>query len=152
VLNARQNRAEAEIVAQAGQGGRVTVATNMAGRGTDIKLAPGIAAIGGLYVIASEHHDARRVDRQLFGRCGRQGDPCDCEAIVSLDDELVRVVFGKFLDRIRPVSGQVPLWMGRCLFGWAQRTIHKRHSTIRRRLLRSDESLQDLLAFSGRGE
>jgi preprotein translocase subunit SecA len=152
VLNARQNRAEAEIVAQAGQPRRVTVATNMAGRGTDIKLAQGVAEAGGLWVIASERHDARRIDRQLFGRCGRQGDPGECEAIVSLDDELVRGVFGRHLERIRPAGGQVPRWLGWVLFGWAQRTTQMRHGSIRRRLLHSDESLEDLLAFSGRGE
>lgn len=152
VLNARQNQAEAEIIAQAGQPHRVTVATNMAGRGTDIKLAEGMAEAGGLWVIASERHDARRIDRQLFGRCGRQGDPGECQAIVSLDDDLIRGVFGKLLNRIRPAGGKVPHWLGRALFGWAQRTMQRRHSEIRRRLLHSDDNLQDLLAFSGRGE
>jgi len=152
VLNARQNQAEAEIVAHAGEARRVTVATNMAGRGTDIKLAEGVADAGGLCVIASERHDARRIDRQLFGRCGRQGDPGECQAIVSLDDDLVRGVFGKILDRIRPADGKVPLWLGRVLFGFAQRAMQRRHGEIRRRLLHSDDSLQDLLAFSGRGE
>jgi preprotein translocase subunit SecA len=152
ILNARQNRAEAEIIAQAGQPRRVTVATNMAGRGTDIKLAEGVAEAGGLWVIASERHDARRIDRQLFGRCGRQGDPGECQAIVSFDDDLVRGVFGRLLDRIRAADGKVPLWLGRALFGWAQRTMQRRQSAIRRRLLYSDDNLQDLLAFSGRGE
>ena len=101
VLNARQNRTEAEIVAQAGQPGRVTVATNMAGRGTDIRLAPGVGEAGGLFVIASERHEAGRIDRQLFGRSGRQGDPGEGQAMVSLDDELVRSVFGRLLDRLR---------------------------------------------------
>jgi preprotein translocase subunit SecA len=150
VLNARQNRTEAEIVAQAGQPGRVTVATNMAGRGTDIKLAPGVGEAGGLFVIASERHEAGRIDRQLFGRSGRQGDPGEGQAMVSLDDELVRSVFGSLLDRLR--SGHLPGWLGRMLFSWAQRTTERRHSAIRKRLLHSDESLQDLLAFSGRGE
>ncbi len=150
VLNARQNRTEAEIVAQAGQPGRVTVATNMAGRGTDIGLAPGVAEAGGLFVIASERHEAGRIDRQLFGRSGRQGDPGEGQAMVSLDDELVRSVFGSLLDRLR--SGHLPGWLGRMLFSWAQRTTERRHSAIRKRLLHSDESLQDLLAFSGRGE
>jgi preprotein translocase subunit SecA len=150
VLNARQNRTEAEIVAQAGQPGRVTVATNMAGRGTDIGLAPGVAEAGGLFVIASERHEAGRIDRQLFGRSGRQGDPGEGQAMVSLDDELVRSVFGNLLDRLR--SGHLPGWLGRMLFNWAQRTTERRHSAIRKRLLHSDESLQDLLAFSGRGE
>ena len=150
VLNARQNRTEAEIVAQAGQPGRVTVATNMAGRGTDIRLAPGVGEAGGLFVIASERHEAGRIDRQLFGRSGRQGDPGEGQAVVSLDDELIRSVFGSLLDRLR--SGHLPGWLGRMLFSWAQRTTERRHSAIRKRLLHSDESLQDLLAFSGRGE
>jgi len=150
VLNARQNRTEAEIVAQAGQPGRVTVATNMAGRGTDIRLAPGVGEAGGLFVIASERHEAGRIDRQLFGRSGRQGDPGEGQAMVSLDDELVRSVFGSLLDRLR--STHLPGWLGRMLFNWAQRTTERRHSAVRKRLLHSDESLQDLLAFSGRGE
>lgn len=150
VLNARQNRTEADIVAQAGQPGRVTVATNMAGRGTDIGLAPGVAEAGGLFVIASERHEAGRIDRQLFGRSGRQGDPGEGQAMVSLDDELVRSVFGSLLDRLG--SGHLPRWLGRLLFSWAQRTTERRHSAIRKRLLHSDESLQDMLAFSGRGE
>lgn len=150
VLNARQNRTEAEIVAQAGQPGRVTVATNMAGRGTDIRLAPGVGEAGGLFVIASERHEAGRIDRQLFGRSGRQGDPGEGQAVVSLDDELIRSVFGSLLDRLR--NWHLPGWLGRMLFSWAQRTTERRHSAIRKRLLHSDESLQDLLAFSGRGE
>jgi preprotein translocase subunit SecA len=152
VLNARQNRTEAEIVAKAGQPSRVTVATNMAGRGTDIRLAPGVAEVGGLFVIASERHEAGRIDRQLFGRGGRQGDPGECQAMVSLDDELVRSVFGGLLDRLRRVSGRVAGWLGPLLFSWAQRTTERRYSAVRKRLLRSDESLQDMLAFSGRGE
>src|SRR5258706_1658551 len=150
VLNARQNRTEAEIVAQAGQPRRVTRATNMAGRGTDIRLAPGVGEAGGLFVIASELHEAGRIDRQLFGRSGRQGEPGEGQAMVSLDDELVRSVFGSLLDRLR--SGHLPGWLGRMLFSWAQRTTERRHSAIRKRMLHSDESLQDLLAFSGRGE
>ncbi|AMN41145.1 preprotein translocase subunit SecA [Rhodoplanes sp. Z2-YC6860] len=152
VLNARQNRAEAEIVAQAGQPGRVTVATNMAGRGTDIKLAPGVAEAGGLFVIASERHEAGRIDRQLFGRSGRQGDPGEGQAIVSLHDELVRSVFGWLLDRLLARNAHLPDWLVRTIFGWAQRITEHRHGGIRKRLLRSDDSLQDLLAFSGRGE
>jgi preprotein translocase subunit SecA len=90
VLNARQDESEAESVAQAGQCGRITVATNMAGRGTDIKLAPEVEQSGGLHVILTEFHESARVDRQLFGRCARQGDPGTTEAIVSVDDELFR--------------------------------------------------------------
>jgi len=152
VLNARQNRAEAEIVAQAGQPGRVTVATNMAGRGTDIRLAPGVAEAGGLFVIASERHEAGRIDRQLFGRSGRQGDPGEGQAMVSLDDELLRSVFGWLLDRLSGRRSRFPDRLVRMLFSWAQRTTERRHGGVRKRLLYSDDSLQDLLAFSGRGE
>lgn len=90
VLNARQDASEAEIIKQAGQYMQITVATNMAGRGTDIKLPAEMVGIGGLHVIATECHEARRIDRQLFGRCGRQGDNGSFELIVSLEDELVK--------------------------------------------------------------
>ncbi|MCZ6475172.1 MAG: prepilin peptidase, partial [Gammaproteobacteria bacterium] len=83
VLNARHDLEEAKIIANAGWAGRITVATNMAGRGTDIKIAPGVAALGGLHVIATERNEAKRIDRQLFGRCGRQGDPGSFEEILS---------------------------------------------------------------------
>ena len=88
VLNARQDKGEADIVAEAGQPGRITVATNMAGRGTDIKLATEVEASGGLHVILTEFHESARVDRQLFGRCARQGDPGTTEAIISVEDDL----------------------------------------------------------------
>jgi preprotein translocase subunit SecA len=88
VLNARQDQEEALIIREAGEPGRITVATNMAGRGTDICLAAGVAERGGLHVIATERHEARRIDRQLFGRCGRQGDPGSYESFVSLEDAL----------------------------------------------------------------
>jgi preprotein translocase subunit SecA len=88
VLNARQDEGEAESVAHAGQCGRITVATNMAGRGTDIKLAPEVEQSGGLHVILTEFHESARVDRQLFGRCARQGDPGTTEAVISVADEL----------------------------------------------------------------
>jgi preprotein translocase subunit SecA len=97
VLNARQDKEEAEIIALAGQRGRITVATNMAGRGTDIRLGPGVAEVGGLHVIATERHEARRIDRQLFGRCGRQGDLGTSEATVSLEDDLITVYIGRAL-------------------------------------------------------
>src|SRR5205823_6777622 len=89
ILNAHEIAAEAEIVARAGQPGKVTVATNMAGRGTDIKLGPGVAEAGGLQVIGTERHEAERIDRQLVGRAGRQGDPGRAEFMVSLEDQLL---------------------------------------------------------------
>src|SRR5439155_24541613 len=89
VLNARQDANEAQIVSLAGQEGKVTVATNMAGRGTDIKLGPGVAAKGGLHVIGTERHEAERIDRQLAGRAGRQGDPGSAQFFLSLEDNLL---------------------------------------------------------------
>ncbi len=83
ILNAKNHEIEAQIVAQAGQKGRVTVATNMAGRGTDIKLGDGVAELGGLHVIGTERHEARRIDRQLSGRCARQGDPGVAQFFIS---------------------------------------------------------------------
>ncbi len=91
VLSARRHEQEAEIIAQAGQTGRVTVVTNMAGRGVDIVLGEGVAELGGLHVIAIEHHDSRRIDDQLFGRAGRRGDPGSGQCFVSLDDDLFRI-------------------------------------------------------------
>ena len=93
VLNARQDANEAAIVAEAGRRGRITVATNMAGRGTDIGLGPGVTENGGLHVIATQRAEARRIDRQLFGRCGRQGDPGSYEEILSLEDEPVKLFY-----------------------------------------------------------
>jgi preprotein translocase subunit SecA len=92
ILNAKQHELEAQVVQQAGQPGRVTIATNMAGRGTDIKLGPGVAAAGGLHVLGTERHDARRIDRQLAGRAGRQGDPGSCQFFLALDDELLEAL------------------------------------------------------------
>lgn len=90
ILNAKYHRQEAEIIANAGQKGAVTVSTNMAGRGTDIKLAPGVAEAGGLFVIATERYESRRIDRQLRGRCSRQGDPGMSQFFISFEDDLMR--------------------------------------------------------------
>lgn len=156
VLNARQDQHEAEVIARAGEPGRITVATNMAGRGTDIRLAPGVAELGGLHVLATERHDARRIDRQLFGRGGRQGDPGSFQAIVSLEDEIVRDCFGERITRLLrglvPPGRPLPAWLGTLIVGVAQRGAERTHARTRRELLRLDEQLNDLLAFSGRGE
>jgi len=101
ILNAKNHEIEAQIVSQAGQPGRVMVATNMAGRGTDIKLGPGVADQGGLHVIGTERHESRRIDRQLAGRCARQGDPGHCQFFVSLDDEIIEAFGEKPAARIR---------------------------------------------------
>ena len=97
VLNAKYHQQEAEIVARAGQRGAITIATNMAGRGTDIKLGEGVAGVGGLHVLGTERHESRRIDRQLRGRCSRQGDPGSSHFFISLEDDLMRL-FGS--DRI----------------------------------------------------
>ncbi len=106
VLNAKHHEREAEIVALAGQKGAVTIATNMAGRGTDIKLGPGVKELGGLVIIGTERHDSRRIDNQLRGRSGRQGDPGDSRFYISMDDELMRL-FGS--DRIKSMMDRLGL-------------------------------------------
>ena len=148
VLNARQDQEEAKVVANAGERGRITVATNMAGRGTDIKLGPGVAELGGLHVLATERHDARRIDRPLFGRGGRQGDPGSCQAIVSLEDEIVDDVFGRYATRL---GERVPR-AARFVVAAAQRMAERHNAKTRRDLLRVDDHLSDMLAFTGRPE
>jgi preprotein translocase subunit SecA len=156
VLNARQDREEAEIIARAGEPGRITVATNMAGRGTDIRLARGVAQRGGLHVIATERHEARRIDRQLFGRCGRQGDPGSYEAIASLEDELMTVYAGWIWRWVGSVmarsGGPLHRWISSRVFRHAQRAAERLHARMRRDLLKTDEHLESALAFSGRAE
>ncbi len=156
MLNARQDQEEAEVIARAGERGRITVATNMAGRGTDIRLAPGVAEIGGLHVLATERHDARRVDRQLFGRSGRQGDPGSYQAIVSIEDEVVASIFGepvlRFCKRFSQAGKPLPYWLGVVLVGMAQRIAERRHARLRSDLLRIDDQVSDMLAFTGRAE
>jgi len=156
VLNALQDREEAEIIAKAGQEKQVTVATNMAGRGTDIKLGPGIARETGLHVIATERHDASRIDRQLFGRGGRQGDPGTSEVFLSLEDELLKAhpvnVIGLIGSRwVNPDTG-VGRWLGRMLFNKSQRAAERAHHSARRQLMMLDANIENILAFSGQGE
>lgn len=155
-LNAKQDKQEAEIIAQAGCNGNITVATNMAGRGTDIQLEPGVAELGGLHVIASERHSARRIDRQLFGRCGRQGDPGTFAAYVSFEDDLFKPYTNSILLRLlllvlrlHQPTGQL---LTRRFTRYAQMKIERRYCRIRRDLLKHDESMERVLAFSGEGE
>jgi len=154
VLNARQDGQEAEIIAQAGRPGQITVATNMAGRGTDIRLSPEVAEQGGLHVIASERHESRRIDRQLFGRCGRQGDPGSFEAMVSLEDELM----GRYGPRplshlaaggLRHGPSHLGRWVGALAMTRAQRAAQRQAARMRRNLLKMGEYLGNVLAFSG---
>lgn len=143
VLNATQDKAEAEIIAAAGQRDAITVATNIAGRGTDILLGAGVADLGGLHVILSEFHESARIDRQLYGRTGRQGAPGSTEAIVALDDELFRR-FAPFLLRICkwvPLQRLLPLR--------AQARAEAEHSKTRREQTALDRQLERALAFTG---
>ena len=149
VLNAAQDGHEAEIVAQAGQRGRITVATNMAGRGVDIRLDESIRELGGLHVILTECHDARRIDRQLEGRCGRQGDPGSTEALLSLEDPLLELVKWSLLRKFAKSERVKSLRFRILLIRWAQRRAEHSHSRIRRDLLKQDRKLGNTLAFSG---
>jgi preprotein translocase subunit SecA len=150
LLNARQDGDEAAMVAQAGQSGRITVATNMAGRGTDIRLAPGIAERGGLHVIVTEFHESPRIDRQLIGRGARQGDPGTWEAITSIDDPLfalhvARLTF--FLRWARLYRFSFSLWLLRWV---SQRAAERKHASDRASVLAVERQDSRQLAFSGR--
>jgi preprotein translocase subunit SecA len=144
VLNAKQHQREAEIVAEAGRAGQITIATNMAGRGTDIKISPEVIAAGGLAIIGSERHDSRRIDRQLRGRAGRQGDPGSSLFFVSLEDELMRL-FGsdriaKFMDRFGHEEGEaIQHSMITSSIERAQKKVEENNFGIRKRLLEYDD-------------
>ncbi len=153
VLNATQDRREAEIVAEAGERGRITVATNLAGRGTDIHLGDGVADLGGLHVIMTERHDARRIDLQLAGRAGRQGEPGSFEAILSLEDALMDTESGAALSGVaKAVSRFLGAWAGREASNYAQRRAERLHARMRADLLRSDQWQMKTLAFTGKSE
>ena len=144
VLNAKNHAREAEIVALAGQKGAVTIATNMAGRGTDIKLGEGVTELGGLHVIGSERHESRRIDRQLRGRCSRQGDPGSSQFFISLEDQLMRL-FGSqkisgIMARLGMKEGEVMehKWLNRSV-ETAQRRVEQQHFAVRKRTLEYDD-------------
>ncbi|REG87697.1 preprotein translocase subunit SecA [Winogradskyella sediminis] len=144
VLNAKQHKKEADIVAQAGNAGQVTIATNMAGRGTDIKLSDEVKAAGGLAIVGTERHDSRRVDRQLRGRAGRQGDPGSSQFYVSLEDNLMRL-FGseriaKMMDRMGLKEGEViQHGMISKSIERAQKKVEENNFGVRKRLLEYDD-------------
>jgi len=143
VLNAKQHQREAEVVAHAGLPGGVTIATNMAGRGTDIKLGPGVADAGGLHIVGTERHESRRIDRQLRGRAGRQGDPGSSRFFISLEDDLMRL-FGS--ERISRVMERLGMKEGESIehpmisrsVERAQRKVEENNYGIRKRLLEYD--------------
>ena len=144
VLNAKQHEKEAQIVAQAGKKGTVTIATNMAGRGTDIVLGPGVVATGGLHIIGTERHESRRIDNQLRGRSGRQGDPGSSRFYLSLEDDLLRI-FGS--DRIKNLMGRLGMEDGQPIehrmvsnaIERAQKRVEGHNFDIRKHLLEYDD-------------
>ena len=144
VLNAKQHALEAQVVAEAGRSGQVTIATNMAGRGTDIKLTPEVKQAGGLAIIGTERHESRRVDRQLRGRAGRQGDPGSSQFFVSLEDDLMRL-FGSgriasMMDRMGLKEGEViQAGMMTRAIERAQKKVEENNFGIRKRLLEYDD-------------
>jgi preprotein translocase subunit SecA len=148
VLNAKLHQKEADIVAEAGKAGTVTIATNMAGRGTDIKLGPGVREAGGLAIIGTERHESRRVDRQLRGRSGRQGDPGSSQFFVSLEDDLMRL-FGS--DRIAKLMDRMGLKEGEVIthsmitksIERAQKKVEENNFGIRKRLLEYDDVMNN---------
>jgi preprotein translocase subunit SecA len=144
VLNARYHAKEAGIIAEAGQKGAVTIATNMAGRGTDIKLGSGVVEAGGLFVLGTERHEARRVDNQLRGRSGRQGDPGASQFVISLDDDLLRIFGGDRIHRLMDRLGldeSVPIehnLISRSVES-AQKKVEEQNFQIRKRVLEYDD-------------
>jgi preprotein translocase subunit SecA len=149
VLNARHVAAEADIVAHAGEQGKVAVATNMAGRGTDIRLGPGVHDLGGLHVICTELHEAQRIDRQLIGRCGRQGDPGTYRQFLALDDEILETAYGpkraaKLKARGEQLAGRGPISGFEALFYKAQRKVERRHFRDRKVLLYHEKERQKM--------
>ncbi len=142
VLNARQVEREADIVASAGGRGKITVATNMAGRGTDIKIDDEIRELGGMHVIGTEMHDSARIDRQLFGRCARQGDPGSVQLYISAEDKLLDSAYGKQkADRLRATgkSRTASYWIR--MFEKAQQKVEKQHYRSRRILMYNEKML-----------
>lgn len=146
MLNAKFHQQEADIVARAGQRGAVTIATNMAGRGTDIKLGEGVRDLGGLYVIGTERHESRRIDRQLRGRCSRQGDPGLTKFYLSLEDDLMRLFLqGNLASKLMEGSMQEGEelehpWLNRSIES-AQKKVEQQNYSIRKRLLQYDDVL-----------
>jgi len=144
VLNAKNHEQEAEIIAEAGQHGAITVATNMAGRGTDIKLKPGVSEIGGLHVIGTTRHQSRRIDRQLRGRCARLGDPGSSKFYISFEDSLMRLFTSPrvttFLQRFRPPEGEaITAKILNRSIETAQKRVEQRNYTIRKHTLEYDD-------------
>jgi preprotein translocase subunit SecA len=152
VLNAKMHEQEAKIVAEAGQVGRVTIATNMAGRGTDIKLGPGVVEAGGLHVLGTERHEAVRIDRQLAGRSGRQGDPGSCQFFLALEDEMLEALGPELQEALRRLGrqgGERDWQQYRPLFVTAQRLLERRHYRQRVDLMVYERQRREILEDLG---
>ena len=148
VLNAKLHQQEADIVAQAGQSSTVTIATNMAGRGTDIKLSDEVKQAGGLAIIGTERHESRRVDRQLRGRAGRQGDPGSSVFFVSLEDKLMRLFASERISRVMDKLGfedgeMIEHKMISNAIERAQKKVEENHFGVRKRLLEYDDVMNN---------
>lgn len=153
VLNARQDVEESRIVAGAGHPGSVTVATNMAGRGTDIKIDDKIAALGGLHVLSCQLNGSRRIERQLYGRCGRQGQPGKVEILLSLDEPLLQRQLSKrtlgWLRKAFARRATLPGWIASPLLGWVRQRHERHQKQLRKALQKLDEQNRKLLGMGG---
>src|SRR5690625_691246 len=156
MLNAKQDADEAAIVAQAGQVGSIMIATNMAGRGTDIPVSDAARALGGLHVILTERHESARIDRQLQGRCARQGDPGHVQAMLSLDDAVLDAWRdrwdGVLMLQILTRDIRRHQWLARWWLARAQQRIEHKLARDRRKMVAADEQLEQSLSFSGQGD
>ncbi|WMD21592.1 preprotein translocase subunit SecA [Achromobacter seleniivolatilans] len=156
VLNAKQDAGEADMIARAGEMGSIMIATNMAGRGTDIPLSDAARAAGGLHVILTERHESARIDRQLEGRCGRQGDPGHVEAILSLEDAVLDSVTGSGwalpMQTLRSPQAKGWRWLAARWLRFAQARTERKLARERRQMVAADEELENSLSFSGQGD
>ena len=153
LLNAVRHEQEAAIVAAAGERGRITIATNMAGRGTDIKLGKGVAELGGMHVIAAERHESGRIDRQLFGRCARQGDAGSGQAFMAADDELLRHHLPEAMRKplVRALDNKTmgAVLLAKIALSRAQKSAQRQAFLQRKNVLRTDVWLEESLSFTG---
>jgi preprotein translocase subunit SecA len=150
VLNAHHDRQEAQIIARAGLPGQITVATNMAGRGTDIALGEGVAERGGLHLVCCQHNASRRIDRQFVGRSARQGDPGSAETFISLDQPLISRFMPRWVRRFVSQNGMVrPAWLLALVVRLPQR-LEERHQRAQRRALLKQDAQSDRNLVIGR--
>jgi preprotein translocase subunit SecA len=153
VINAVRHKEEAHIVGQAGKKGKITIATNMAGRGTDIKLGPGVEELGGLHVIATERHESARIDRQLFGRSARQGNAGSAQAFLCMEDELIQRFVPKFIQKGLDIpfvyTGEKTRIIGKILYNYSQKIAERLAYNQRRNVLQNDKLLSEALFFTG---